>query len=84
MLAHLKFIWQLHAVHQKVSRFFGPKHYKSTQDFVIVESNMKPARPCMLEHLKIIWQFHQKVSRFFGPRYIGDDFFFRAESSRHK
>ena len=23
----------------------------------------------------------QKVSRFFGPRYIGDDLFFRAESS---
>ena len=23
---------------------------------------------------------HQKVSRLFGPRYIGDDFFFRAES----
>jgi hypothetical protein len=37
--------------------------------------NMKPARPWMLAHLKIIWQFHQKVSRFFGPRYIGDDFF---------
>jgi hypothetical protein len=40
---------------------------------------MKPARPRMLAHLKIIWQFHahlvhQKVSRFFGPRYIGDDF----------
>ena len=35
----------------------------------------------MLAHLKIIWQFHthpvhQKVSR-----YIGDDSFFRAESS---
>ena len=42
--------------------------------------NMKPARPLMLAHLKIIWQFHQKVSRFFGPRYIEDDFF-RAESS---
>ena len=43
-------------------------------------TNMKPARPWMLAHLKIIWQFHahpvqQKVSRFFGPRYIGDDFF---------
>jgi hypothetical protein len=42
--------------------------------------NMKPVRPWMLAHLKIIWQFHahpvhQKVSRFFGPRYIGDDFF---------
>ena len=42
--------------------------------------NMKPARPWMLAHLKIIWQFHahpvhQKVSRFLGPRYIGDDFF---------
>jgi hypothetical protein len=42
--------------------------------------NMKPARPWMLAHLKIIWQFHahpvhQKVSRFFGPRYIGDDYF---------
>jgi hypothetical protein len=36
---------------------------------------MKPARPLMLAHLKIIWQFHQKVSRFFGPRYIRDDFF---------
>jgi hypothetical protein len=40
----------------------------------------------MLAHLKIDWQFHthpvhQKVSRFFGPRYIGDDFYFRAESS---
>jgi hypothetical protein len=37
--------------------------------------NMKPARPWMLPHLKIIWQFHahpvhQKVSR-----YIGDAFF---------
>jgi hypothetical protein len=47
---------------------------------------MKPARPWLLAHLKIIWQFHahpvhQKVSRFLGPRYIGDDFFFRAESS---
>jgi hypothetical protein len=41
---------------------------------------MKSARPWMLAHLKIIWQFHQKVTRFFGPRYIGDDFF-RAESS---
>ena len=35
---------------------------------------MKPARPRMLAHLKIIWQFHahpvhQKVSR-----YIEDDF----------
>ena len=44
--------------------------------------NMKPARPWMLAHLKIIWQFHahpvhQKVSRFFGPRYIGDDLFLR-------
>ena len=42
--------------------------------------NMKPERPWMLAHLKIIWQFHahpvhQKVSRFFGPRYIGDDLF---------
>ena len=42
--------------------------------------NMKPARPWMLAHLKIIWQFHahpvhQKVSSLFGPRYIGDDFF---------
>jgi hypothetical protein len=41
--------------------------------------NMKPARPWMLAHLKIIWQFHahpmhQKVSRFSGPRFIGDDF----------
>ena len=41
---------------------------------------MKSARPWMLVHLKIIWQFHahpvhQKVSRCFGPRYIGDDFF---------
>jgi hypothetical protein len=43
-----------------------------------INSNMKPARPWMLAHLKIIWQFHahpvhQKVSRFFGPRYIWDD-----------
>jgi hypothetical protein len=39
---------------------------------------MKPARPWMLVHLKIIWQLHavhQKVSRFFGPTYIGDYFF---------
>ena len=42
---------------------------------MIIKSNMKPARPWMLAHLKIIWKFHQKVSRFFGPRYIGDDFF---------
>ena len=45
-----------------------------------LRANMKPARPWMLAHLKIIWQFHahpvdQKVSRFFGPRFIGDDFF---------
>jgi hypothetical protein len=43
-----------------------------------VNFNMKPARPWILAHLKIIWQLHavhQKVSRFFGPRYIGDDFF---------
>ena len=28
MLAHLKIIWQFHAhpVHQKVSRFFGPRY----------------------------------------------------------
>ena len=26
MLAHLKIMWQLHAVHQKVSRFFGPRY----------------------------------------------------------
>jgi hypothetical protein len=42
--------------------------------------NMKTARPWMLAHLKIIWQFHahpvhQKVSRIFGPRYIRDDLF---------
>ena len=43
--------------------------------FCYCRSNMKPARPWMLAHLKIIWQFHQKVSRFFGPRYIGDDLF---------
>jgi hypothetical protein len=47
---------------------------------VLISFNMKPARPCMLMNLKIIWQFHthpvhQKVSRFFGPRYIGDNFF---------
>jgi hypothetical protein len=47
---------------------------------IYVSINMKQARPWMLAHLKIIWQFHahpvhQKVSRFFGPRYIGDDFF---------
>jgi hypothetical protein len=46
----------------------------------VVLDNMKPARPWMLAHLKIIWQFHthpvhQKVSTFFGQRYIGDDFF---------
>ena len=46
----------------------------------MVSNNMKPVRPWMLAHLKIIWQFHahpvhQKVSRCFGPRYIGDDFF---------
>jgi hypothetical protein len=45
-----------------------------------LQNNMKPARPWMLAHLKIIWQFHahpvhQKVSRFFGPRYIGDNLF---------
>ena len=38
-----------------------------------IDNNMKPARPWMLAHLKIIWQFqahpvHQKVSRLFGPR----------------
>ena len=42
---------------------------------LIIVNNMQPARPWMLTHLKIIWQFHahpvhQKVSR-----YIGDDFF---------
>jgi hypothetical protein len=47
---------------------------------IIIIINMKPARPWMLAHLKIIWQFHahlvhQKVSRFLGTT------FFRAESS---
>ena len=48
----------------------------------------------MLAHLKIITgtamnarasenylAISSKVSKYFGPRYIGDDFFFRAESS---
>jgi hypothetical protein len=52
----------------------------SVKKIQIIYHNMKPARPWMLAHLKIIWQFHahpvhQKVSRFFGPRYIGDNFF---------
>ena len=51
-----------------------------TPFLLIIIINMKPSRPRMLAHLKIIWQFHahpmhQKVSRFFGSRYIGDDFF---------
>ena len=37
---------------------------------VVYKKYMKPARPWMLAHLKIFWQFHPKVSR-----YIGDDFF---------
>ena len=46
---------------------------------LIIITNMKQARPWMVENLKIIWQSHahpvnQKVSRFFGPRYIGHDF----------
>ena len=46
---------------------------------------MKPARPWMLAHLKIIWQFHahpvhQKVSRFFGPRYLFIFFFLFVSS----
>ena len=49
-----------------------------------LENNMKPARPWILAHLKIIWQYHahpvhQKVSRC-GSRYMGYDLF-RAESS---
>ena len=60
--------------------------HSTTRVFFILYNNMKQARPWMLANLKIIWQFHahqvnQKVSRFVEPWYIGDDFFFRAESS---
>ena len=39
MLAHLKIIWQFHAhpVHQKVSRFFGPRYIGD--DFFRAESS---------------------------------------------
>ena len=49
--------------------------YGSRSEIIDHNINMKPARPWMLAHLKIIWQFHQKVSRFFRPRYIGDNLF---------
>ena len=40
MLAHLKIIWQFHAhpVHQKVSRFFGPRYIGD--DFFRAESSL--------------------------------------------
>ena len=41
---------------------------------------MKPARPRMLAHLKIIWQFHQKCRDFLGSDILGTTIF-RAESS---
>ena len=48
-------------------------------------NNMKPERPCMLAHLKIIWQFHadpvhQKCRDFLGRDLLGTTFFM-AESS---
>ena len=41
MLAHLKIIWQFHAhpVHQKVSRFFGPR-YIGDDFFLRAESSL--------------------------------------------
>jgi hypothetical protein len=45
--------------------------------------NMKPARPWMLAHLKIIWQFHAhpvNPKDFLGRDILGTTFF-RAESS---
>ena len=40
MLAHLKIIWQFHAhpMHQKVSRFFGPRYIGD--DFFRAESSL--------------------------------------------
>ena len=62
---------------RKIAPLMVTYHYVKFYISIIIylEFNMKPARPWMLAHLKIIWQFHQKVSRFFGPRYIGDDFY---------
>ena len=38
----------------------------------LIRFNMKPARPWMLAHLKIIWQFHQKsVEIFWAEVYWG-------------
>ena len=64
----------------KPDKVLGHSTHKFFFCLLVLVSNMKSARPWMLAHLKIIWQFHthpvhQKVSRFFGPRYIGDDFF---------
>ena len=40
-----------------------------------VNFNMKPSRPWMLAHLKIIWQFHAHPDHQQVPRYIRDDFY---------
>ena len=56
--------------------------YEHVISFIsLVKFNMKPARPWMLAHLKIIWQFQfQSVEIFWAEIYWGR-LFFRAESS---
>jgi hypothetical protein len=47
MLAHLKIIWQFHAhpVHQKVSRFFGPRYiggdFLFRAESILIQSNCR-------------------------------------------
>jgi hypothetical protein len=74
------FVWTITILRQKILFFpiaegganiFGVFRVKITILRPWFLYNMKPARPWMLAHLKIIWQFHahpvhQKVSRFFG------------------
>ena len=52
MLANLKIIWQYHAhpVHQKVSRFFGPRYIGD--DFFRAESSLIQSNCRSLRNLK--------------------------------
>ena len=48
--------------------------------FLLIIINMKPSRPRMLAHLKIIWQFHahpsiKKCQDFLGRDILGTTFF---------
>jgi hypothetical protein len=75
--------WRSHII--KPDKVLGHSTQKFFFCLLVLVSNMKSARPWMLAHLKIIWQFHthpvhQKVSRFLGRDILGTTFF-RAESS---